>query len=61
MKTRQYIQPRFLGSRKKIEIEYFSSGQINYFKFLRFCFCFFRIKHLSKFKAKKVRFFELNK
>ena len=56
MKTRQYIQPRFLGSKKKkIEIEYFSSGQINYFKFLRF-FVVFRIKHLSKFKAKKVRF-----
>ena len=39
MKTRQYIQSRFLGSKKKkIEIEYFSSGQINYFKFLRFFF-----------------------
>ena len=41
--------------KRKIEIEYFSSGQINYSKFLRF-FCFCRIKHLSKFKAKKVRF-----
>ena len=36
MKTRQYIQPRLGLKKKKIEIEYFSSGQINYFKFLRF-------------------------
>ena len=37
MKTRQYTTKVFwVQKKKKIEIEYFSSGQINYFKFLRF-------------------------
>ena len=39
----------WVQKKKKIEIEYFSSGQINYFKFLR-SFVFFRIKHLSTAK-----------
>ena len=48
MKTRQYIQPRLGLKKKKIEIEYFSSGQINYFKFLR-SFGFFFQNQTSKY------------